>query len=60
MPNAIDIQDRIFEKIKHLLPEDTSFVDELALQLNISFEAYFNHKWFNSPMLASETKLFTE
>ncbi len=41
MPNAIDIQDRIFEKIKHLLPEDTSFVDELALQLNISNDSAY-------------------
>ncbi len=41
MPNAIDIQDRIFEKIKHLLPEDTSFVDELALQLGISNDSAY-------------------
>jgi len=41
MPNAIEIQDRIFEKIKQLLPAKTSFVDELALQLGISNDSAY-------------------
>ncbi len=41
MQNAIDIQDRIFEKIKQLLPANTSFVDELALVLNISNDSAY-------------------
>ncbi|MCF6361218.1 MAG: hypothetical protein L3J29_10720 [Cyclobacteriaceae bacterium] len=41
MPNAIEIQNRIFEKIKQLLPANTSFVDELALQLGISNDSAY-------------------
>lgn len=41
MKNAIDIQDRIFEKIKQLLPAKMSFVDELALQLDISNDSAY-------------------
>jgi hypothetical protein len=41
MKNAIDIQDRVFEKIKQLLPADTSFVDELAIQLDISNDSAY-------------------
>lgn len=41
MKNAIDIQDRIFEKIKQLLPANASFVDELALTLGISNDSAY-------------------
>jgi len=41
MKTAIDIQDRIFEKIKQLLPANTSFVDELAIQLDISNDSAY-------------------
>ncbi len=41
MKNAIDIQDRVFEKIKQVLPPDISFVDELAIQLNISNDSAY-------------------
>ncbi len=41
MKNAIDIQDRIFEKIKQLLPANTSFVDELAIALDISNDSAY-------------------
>ena len=41
MPSPIEIQDRIFEKIKQLLPANTSFVDELALQLDISNDSAY-------------------
>ncbi len=41
MPNAIEIQNRIFEKIKQLLPAETAFVDELALQLGISNDSAY-------------------
>ena len=41
MKNAIDIQNRIFEKIKQLLPANTSFVDELAIALDISNDSAY-------------------
>jgi len=41
MPSPIEIQNRIFEKIKDMLPAKTSFVDELALQLDISNDSAY-------------------
>lgn len=41
MQNAIDIQNRIFDKIKQLLPTNTSFVDELAIVLDISNDSAY-------------------
>ncbi len=41
MQKAVEIQNRIFEKIKRLLPENTSFVDELAFKLNISTDSAY-------------------
>ncbi len=41
MKNAIDIQNRVFEKIKELLPANTSFVDELAIVLDISNDSAY-------------------
>lgn len=41
MQNAIDIQDRIFEKIKQFLPSNASFVDELAIALDISNDSAY-------------------
>lgn len=41
MQNAISIQNRIFEKIKQLLPAKASFVDELAIVLDISNDSAY-------------------
>lgn len=41
MPSPIEIQNRIFDKIKDLLPDNTSFVDELAIELGISNDSAY-------------------
>jgi len=41
METSTEIQFRIFEKIKQLLPANISFVDELAIQLNISNDSAY-------------------
>jgi len=41
MKNAIDVQNRIFDKIKQILPANTSFVDELAIVLDISNDSAY-------------------
>jgi len=41
MKNAIDIQNRVFDKIKQLLPANTSFVNELAIILGISNDSAY-------------------